>query len=412
MRRVILLALCILVLFGITQYVSGWPYALTQAPVLDPAQIPCGEILPTLREWKDERRLKLIQNLRSVASRCNWSDAEYDEIIHELELITENDLYEASKTPLKSKTAIPGKWFPNRVYAEQTISELGALKVINGLRLLPVEQRVREIMRRIGARDTLIDHYDFSGRFEQELVNIGSAAAPIVVVEAEKYPSHQCTWLKILGKIGDERAISFLIAGLFDRQTTHGLCRAEAAEALGNFHGDQVISALSEGLADDFFYMVDVNMVAQVTAQNVPCNVRHYLVRSKSAQALARITGKDWGSLFGEDQKTWLTWLEAGKPELFDPAALVRSGQEVDALIESVILRGCPLHSMLPPGQELDSAVSVRKLVEQLRRISPAAPSKLLMRLNEMAVDEPCLRTAQWWWASCQMQEFARPAEP
>src|SRR6266446_1749375 len=225
--------------------------------------------------------------------------------------------------------------FPNRRVSESCIHLFQFEKIANGLRELPMEERVRNIMDGLDRQDHLVVGSD--SHLSAELVRAGRDAVPFIV---QYKPLLASRWvISALVKIGDPRGIEYILTVLKTQEARFQYERPIAADALAKFNDKRVVPSLVDALQDESFQNIDRNEPQLVGTTHNPCIGRYYLVQHSASRSLTALTGKDWGHLYNEDYKTWSSWLRSEDRDKFTPAVVPRSDDETAKLVEYVFHR-------------------------------------------------------------------------
>jgi len=254
------------------------------------------------------------------------SDAQIESLKTALKHIQDNDRYSKNHFGKAGTMTL----YPNRYQAKMLILNFDSKLRSDKLRALPLNQRMAKVLAGIETSDTVSYGY--------ELEAVGNKAIPYVLKHDIAQPYHRRTVVKALAKIGDERAVDYIVASLKKEGDRNEYLRVEAAKALAHFKSQKSIDALINALNDDAIQVID-RRAPQLATKSSPWLANYFLVRHAAAQSLSKITGKNWGHLFNEDFITWNKWSKSGKSVSFEPAGINRTSTEWRKLISSLFDR-------------------------------------------------------------------------
>lgn len=375
------------------------------------ARLSATEIVQALRSWRDKNLNELIYALEKRAHSRTFTNDEIDPMIEELVRIERDDPYQVeareSKSPRPSATT--RLFYANRVAAARAIVPLEFHKIVNNVRMLPMQERVVALIEHIEQR-TIIHGSDVSAWFENELVDAGPDAVPFIVAHEPRIPAFRRTYVSVLGRIGDQWAIDYIVRVLADREGSDFLTRAQAAEALGAFHDDRATAALIDALSDGAVETVDRCLGQVPDPKHIPCKGQLFRVQYYAGISLTKVTGLDWGPVFNEDVKTWSAWLTSPERASFRPHAVPRTDAEVAELMEKLFHR---FMSGRPNPYQRQNALAepsgVSKIAEDLRPLGARIGTELTRLYGVHASETPVRRDELRSWTTKVLRKLDLP---
>jgi hypothetical protein len=218
------------------------------------------------------------------------------------------------------------KYYQNRFAARTLVLRLRIQKLVVPLLKLPMDERVKKLIRYIEEPPMYI--FETTRHFTEELALAGKTAVPHIIKHRPKDSYHRGRIAEALGRIGDPRGMDYIIEILQSKEKESQREKRYAAFALANFKNDKAIRALIEALKDDAFTTPEKDLPREPGPKPRPFMGRFYFVKHAAGHALSKISGMDWGPLYNEEYKTWDTWMRKGKLEDFEPSTLKRTEEE------------------------------------------------------------------------------------
>ncbi len=350
------------------------------------------EIVQAFRDKKDQELTDYLRKISGLFAhpagpdRPSFTDAELDAIIHELKDIEKNDpTSEQIEFNGASRTV-----YPNRSVSELVLFYCQFRKIANGLNKLPPEQRVAKLVAGLEKPPKGLA-YDTTGSFAGELEAMGKEAVPFVIQHRPRHSYQRSVLVTVLEEIGDPRGVDYIIEVLQTQEDDFRVARPGAARALASFRGDKVLRALNEALRDETFEDIDRQLPMSPDSKYRATFIgRHYSVQHAAAKSLTTLTGHDWGLLFNEDYQTWHAWLEKRDKTKFKPAEVLRSKEELAALVEKLFHRY--LSGRPNPWQTentLDEQDGVKSLASELRQFGKPVVPLLLEQYRTRSAKTP-----------------------
>jgi len=344
-------------------------------------------------DWrKGEELYQLIRFLHGTYDKSRLTDQQIDRIVARLRVIQENDTYRPVTEGKGGQTTL----FVSRHEAASCIFRFRFQKIVNGLNRLPIAERVHGIIDLIENQPTGLG-YGTTFTFARELVSAGWEAVPFIIQRRPERPYHRRALVWALAEIGDPGAIDYIVEVLETRDHSYRFERPVAARALGKFDDERVLSPLVNALQDDTQEPNGRRFCQSVDCDHEPLPAWLYSVHHAAAQSLKAVTEQDWGLFYGEDHRTWASWLESDHRETFSPAELERSDQEVARLVELMFHRymsGRPNPDQ--PQNDLATPEGVHGLVADLKqlgkRVIPVLIDQCHARVDEFPAWDEELR--------------------
>ncbi|MCX7010134.1 MAG: hypothetical protein NTY53_23335, partial [Kiritimatiellaeota bacterium] len=170
--------------------------------------------------------------------------------------------------------------------------------------------------------------------------------------------------------------------------------------------GHAAIPALVAALKEESYEEIDKNLPPRVRQEHPVMMARHYYVQHTASEALAGITGTNWGFVFNEDCATWATWLATTNRQAFNPASIPRTASARRDLIRMLVHRymsGRP--NPWQPSNDLENKAAVVAIAHDLQQLR-VEPSALQEIANDVCTTIPTWRNKIGKWLDEMLKQM------
>jgi hypothetical protein len=360
MRKTLVYLLIVAVV--VTTWIPGLCVALIAGD--EPIPMPSADdVVQSLKQLTGPSLERYLSTLRGRLGDMN--NESIDRVLIELGRIESGDTYE---TPYQGKSASLGMRRPNRQEATQLRKYFICRKSLNEIENLPLTDRASRIMDVLEGVRSLPEGVS-SECYSEGLGRMGPRAVSIILKRAPINGKFVEIYAAVLSRIGGPDVQNYFIAVLKE-PSNKAYVRCDAVRQLEEARGEAVIAVLIEQLRDTTKYeqtRCGGQTVGSGDTDNQPCEFDHYPVCYCAAEALSRITERDWGPIFFDDYRTWAAWRDSPDKSTFHPFMLARSEAELRGLTRRVLHRQMTYHrTHMDEDYETPYALQVGKLLRPL----------------------------------------------